>query len=244
MFDAIWINAKLATMTGNQPYGLIEDGAIAVQKGRIAWVGPQAQLPAKPSQAPSRVHDVGGRVITPGLVDSHTHIIYAGEGLVDFEILARGGSRQELIKAGGGVRGMIGRTRAATEQQLYESTVRRCLRLIANGVCTVESKSGAGLDLETELKMMRVSRRLGRDLPLTVVSTFLGAHGVAPEFEGRTDEYIHFVAETVLPAAVKEGLVDAVDGFCDTIGFNHAQMDRLFSAARKYGLPVRLHADQ
>jgi imidazolonepropionase len=244
MFDAIWINARPTTMTEERPYGLIEDGAVAAFQGRIAWIGPSADLPDKPHRLASQVFDVEGRVITPGLVDSHTHVIYSSEGLADFEILARGGMREELINAGGGVRGMVKRTREASEEQLYLSTVRRCERLIANGVTTLESKSGAGLDLETELKMMRTSRRLGREMPLTVVSTFLGAHGVAPEFDGRPDDYIEFVAETVLPAAVQEGLVDAVDGFCDTIGFNRAQIERLFSAAQKYNLPVRLHADQ
>ena len=244
MFDVIFTNATLATMTTDSPYGLIEKGALAAREGRIAWVGPQDRLPGKLAELAHHIHDAGGRVITPGLIDSHTHVIYLREGLIDFEILARGGTRKELIEAGGGVRGQIGITRAATEDELYECTLPRCRRLIANGVTTVESKSGAGLDLETELRMMRVSRRLGRDLPLTVISTFLGAHGVPPEFDGRPDAYIDFLVETVLPAAVKEKTVDAVDGFCDTIGFNHAQLDRLFIAAEKYGLPVRLHADQ
>jgi imidazolonepropionase len=244
MFDTIWLNAKLATMTGEQPYGLIEDGAIAARGDRIAWVGLRAELPGEPQELASRVRDGGGRVITPGLVDSHTHVVYVGKGLLDFEILARGGSREELINGGGGVRGMIRRTRAAGDEELYRSSVEHCVQLIVHGVTTLESKSGGGLDLETELRMMRISRRLGRDLPLTVVSSFLGAHGVAPEYDGRPDDYIDFLVRTVLPAAVEEGLVDAVDGFCDTIGFSHPQIERLFAAAEGYGLPVRLHADQ
>lgn len=244
MFDAIWINARPAAMTADRPYGLIEDGAVAAQQGRIAWIGPSKDLPDEPRRLASEVFDTAGRVITPGLVDSHTHIIFNRPGLADFEILARGGTREELINAGGGVRGTVRRTREASEEQLYLSTLARCEQMIAHGVTTLESKSGAGLDLETELRMMRISRRLGREMPLTVVSTFLGAHGVAPEFDGRPDDYIEFVAETVLPAAVQAGLVDAVDGFCDAVGFNHAQIERLFAAAQQYSLPVRLHADQ
>ena len=190
------------------------------------------------------VVDVEGKTVTPGFVDSHTHMIYAGTGLKDFEILTHGGSRVDLVNAGCGVRGMVNKTRLAEEEELFCSARARCIQLISAGVTTLESKSGAGLDLDTELKMMRVSRRLGRELPLTVISTFLGAHGVAPEYEGRPDAYIDFLIKQVLPVGVREGLVDAVDGFCDAVGFNHKQIDRLFDAAKQSNLPVRLHADQ
>jgi imidazolonepropionase len=244
MHDAIWVNSNLATIASPGTYGLVQDGAIAVTERKIAWVGTLSELGKDPARIAKTVHDMHGYLITPGFVDSHTHIVYHSEGLTDFEILARSGTREELMRAGGGVRGMVRRTRQATEEQLFASTARRCWRLIASGVTTVESKSGAGLDLETELRMMRVSRRLGKELPLTVISTFLGAHGVAPEYDGRSDEYIRFLCEQVLPAAVREGLVDAVDGFCDKVGFSHAQIDRLFEKAKSFGLPVRLHADQ
>jgi imidazolonepropionase len=243
MWDALWINARLATMAGDG-YGLIEDGAIAAHGGRIAWVGPRAALPGPPADLAHVVYDEAGRVLTPGLVDPHTHIVHAGERCSDFELRLKGGTREDIARAGGGVRGTVFQTRAASDQALYEETERRVRELIANGVTSFESKSGYGLDFETELRIMRVSRELGRRLPVTVKSTFLGAHGVAPEYDGRPDDYIQFLARTVLPAAVQQDLVDQVDGFCDRLGFTHAQIGVLFDAATAYGLPVKLHADQ
>ena len=183
-------------------------------------------------------------MVTPGLVDPHTHIVYGEEGLVDFEILACGGGRWDLEKGGGGVGGMARRTRALSEEALYAATRARVSRLIANGVTTMESKSGAGLDKETELRQMRVSRALGKDLPVTVISTFMGAHGLAPEYAGRRDDYVDFMCNEVLPEAVKQDVVDQVDGFCDKVGFNHAQMGRLYAKAKSYGMGVKAHADQ
>ena len=178
-------------------------------------------------------------------MDPHTHIVYGEEGLDDFEVLSQGGGRWDLEPAGAGIWAMTRRTRALSEEALYAASRRRMSRLIANGVTTVESKSGAGLDKETELRQMRVSRALGRDLPVTVVSTFLGAHGLPPEeFAGRRDDYVTFMCEEVLPEAARQGIVDQVDGFCDQNGYSHAQVGRLFDCAQSFGLPVKLHADQ
>ena len=243
MWDALWINTRLATMAG-AGYGLIEDGAIAAEGGRIAWVGERAALPAPARELARIVHDEAGRLLTPGLVDSHTHIVHAGERCSDYVMRNGGAGRDEIAAAGGGVRGTVYQTRAASDEALWDQSVRRVRELIANGVTTFESKSGYGLDLETELRIMRISRALGRRLPVTVKSTFLGAHGLAPEYDGRPDDYVLFLARTVLPAAVQQDLVDAVDGFCDLLGFTHAQIGVLFDAASAHGLPVKLHADQ
>lgn len=241
MYDLLLTHANVATMDGDRPFGLIEDGAVAVADGKIAWIGPSREAPEGRA---ARVRDLGGQVLTPGLVDPHTHIVYGEEGLHDFEVLSQGGGRWDLEPAGAGIWEMARRTRALSEEALYAASRRRMSRLIANGATTVESKSGAGLDRETELRQMRVSRALGEDLPVTVVSTYLGAHGLPPEFAGRRGDYVAFMCGEVLPAAAREGLVDQVDGFCDRNGYDHAQIGRLFDCARSFGLPVKLHADQ
>ena len=244
MWDALWVNLRIATMAGSAPFGLIEDGAVAAQGGRIAWIGDRAALPGEPEALARKVHDGRGWLMTPGLIDPHTHVVYAGDGVTDFELLTQGGTRAQMIAAGGGVPGLVRNTRGAGEDELYALTEGRVKQLIAHGVTTMESKSGAGLDFETEMRSMRISRELGRRLPVTVVSTFLGAHSVGPEFAGRWDDYVEFLCATVLPAAMREGIVDAVDGFCDQTGFNHAQISRLFEVATANGLPVKLHAEQ
>jgi imidazolonepropionase len=244
MWDTIWVNGRLATMAGGAPFGLIEKGAVAAEGGTIAWVGPEAALPGAPAALAREVHDLGGMLLTPGLVDCHTHVVYFGDGVFDFEIFIRGGTREELLAAGGGVQRMVRLTRAADDEAIYAASAKRVAQLVAHGVTTLESKSGAGLDLDTELRCLRISRALGKELPLTVVNTFLGAHGLAPEYKGRRDDYVEFLCRTVLPAAFQQGLVDAVDGFCDRSGFDHAQIAKLFEAARAYGLPVKLHAEQ
>ena len=240
MFDLLFTNATVATMADESPFGLVRDGAIGIADGKIAWVGPAAQAPREAGT----VRDLDGKVVTPGLVDPHTHIVYGEEGLIDFEVLSQGGQRWDLEPKGGGVGALVRRTRLLSEEAIYAASRARMSRLIANGVTTVESKSGAGLDHDTELRLMRISRALGRDLPVTVVSTYLGAHGLAPEYAGRRDDYVDFMCDDVLPEAVRQGLVDQVDGFCDKAGFSHAQMGRLFDKARSYGLPIKLHADQ
>ena len=241
-FDLIIRNATLACMTGAQPYGLLELGALGVKDGRIGWLGLDQDFPVMLPDCP--VIHAGGMVVTPGLVDCHSHVVHVGDGLLDFELKITGATRDEIAAAGGGVGGLVARSRAASEEQLYAETVPRIEAMIASGITTLESKSGLGLDLASELNVMQVSRALARDFPLDVQSTFLGAHGVAPEYRGRADEYIDFLIERILPTAVRQGLVDAVDGFCDTIGFSPAQMTLLFEAARSHGLPVKLHADQ
>ena len=239
--DLLLTNGAVATMEGDRPFGLVANGAVGIAGGKVAWVGHASDLPAGGAAA---IWDLGGKVVTPGLVDPHTHIVYGEEGLIDFEVLSGGGQRWDLEPRGGGVGALVKRTRLLSDDALYEASRARMSRLIANGVTTVESKSGAGLDKDTELRLMRISRALGRDLPVTVVSTYLGAHGLAPEFAGRRDDYVDFMCNEVLPEAVRQDLVDQVDGFCDKVGFSHAQMGRLFAKAQSYGLPVKAHADQ
>jgi imidazolonepropionase len=244
MWDALWWNGKLATMVEGAPFGLIERGAIASRDGRIAWVGPESALPGPPAALARTLNDLNGRLLTPGLVDCHNHAVYYGDALADFELLTQGGTRSDMIASGGGVQGLVRQTRAASDAQIHAASAARVARLIANGITTMESKSGAGLDLETELRCLRISRRLGEELPVRIVTTFLGAHGLAPEYRGRPDDYIEYLCQVVLPAAVREGLVDQVDGFCDSTGFSHAQITRLFEVARAHRLPVKLHAEQ
>jgi imidazolonepropionase len=244
MWDSLWINAVVATMEPGGPYGLIDNGAIGVDQGRIAWVGEAAALPGPPTTLARAIHDAERRVITPGLVDCHTHIVHAGHRRTDFEMRIAGATRADLAKVSGGVRGTVLQTRRASDEQILKESAARISALIASGVTTMESKSGYGLDNDTELRILRISRELGKRMPLTIKNTFLGAHGVAPEYQGRPDDYIDFLCGTVLPNAVQQGLVDAVDGFCDRIGFTHAQIGKLFDAATAHGLKVKLHADQ
>src|SRR5258708_2514701 len=243
MWDSLFINARLATMA-SAGYGLIDDAAMGVRAGRMVGLGAMAALPAPAAELAAVVHDEAGRLLTPGLVDPHTHIVHAGERCSDYVLRNGGAGRNEIAAAGGGVRGTVYQTRATSDEALYEQTAGRGRQLIANGVTTFESKSGYGLDFATELRIMRISRELARRLPVTVKSSFLGAHGLGPEYDGRPDDYMAFLAHTVLPAAVQQDLVDAVDGFCDRLGFSHAQIGVLFDAARAHGLPVKLHADQ
>ncbi len=240
--DAIWANARLATMVAG--YGAIEDGAIAVGDGRIAWVGARAALPPALRGARTREHDAGGRWITPGLIDCHTHLVYAGSRAGEFEQRLNGATYEEIARAGGGIRSTVAATRAASEAALLEASKPRLRALAAGGVTTVEIKSGYGLEAGAEAKMLRVARALGEALPVTVRTTFLGAHALPPEFEGRADAYIDEVCERMLPAIARTGLADAVDAFCDRIGFTREQTTRVFEAARRLGLPVKLHAEQ
>jgi imidazolonepropionase len=240
MFDLLLRGACVATMQEGKPFGLIANGAVGVLAGKVAWIGPDATA----TGGAREVWHLAGKVVTPGLVDPHTHIVYGEEGLIDFEVLSQGGKRWDLEPRGGGVGHLVKRTRLLSEQAIYDKSRARVSRLIANGVTTVESKSGAGLDRDVELSLMRVSRALGKDLPVTVISTYLGAHGLAPEYAGRRDDYVAFMCDEVLPEAVRQGVVDQVDGFCDKVGFNHEQMGRLFARARSFGLGVKAHADQ
>ena len=238
----VWENARIATMTPSVPdYGAIEDGAIAVSDGRIAWVGPRRELPAVKD---AMVHDAGGGWITPGLIDCHTHLVFAGDRSAEFERRLKGASYEEIARAGGGIRATVASTRAASEDELYSASLKRLHMLMAEGVTTVEIKSGYGLNVDSERKMLRVGRRLGADLPVTVRTTFLGAHALPPEYDGRQRDYVDLVAGTMLQAIAAEGLADAVDVFAEKIAFTREEATRIFDAARKLGLPVKLHADQ
>jgi len=249
-WDAIWIGLGLATMAGEAetPYGRIDDGAIAVADGRIAWVGPRDALPGSPGDLARVVNEPdglsGGLWATPALIDCHTHIVHGGNRAREFEMRLQGASYAELAAAGGGIRSTVSATRAATNEELLDSACRRLVPLLAEGVTVVEVKSGYGLDLETELRMLEVARALPDFLPVDVVTTFLGAHALPPEWDGDADGYIEFVCDEVLPAAVERDLVDQVDAFCEGIAFSPAQVARVFEAARRFDLPVKLHAEQ
>jgi imidazolonepropionase len=225
-------------------YGEIEDGAIAVRGGRIAWVGARAALPAALRTSATREHDAGGRWITPGLIDCHTHLVYAGSRAGEFEQRLNGATYEEIARAGGGIRSTVAATRAASEAALLDASKPRLRALAAEGVTTVEIKSGYGLEAGTEAKMLRVARALGNALAVTVRTTFLGAHALPPEFDGRADAYVDEICERMLPEIARAALADAVDAFCERIGFSAAQTERVFETARRLGLPVKLHAEQ
>lgn len=244
MWDDLWTGAHLATMAaGEAPYGAIEDAALAVQDGRIAWLGPAAALTDAPERLAGRLHDAAGAWITPGLIDCHTHLVYGGDRAREFELRLTGASYEEIARAGGGIRYTVEQTRAASEEELYADALPRLRDLLAEGVTTIEIKSGYGLTLEDELKMLRVARRLGADEPVTVKTTYLGAHAIPPEFDRRPEDYIDTVV-AAMPEVAASGLADAVDAFCERIAFYPEQIARVFEAAGAVGLPVKLHADQ
>lgn len=222
--------------------GIVPDAAIAIAEGRIVWAGPAADLPAAhQGQAPQ---SLGGRLVTPGLIDCHTHLVYGGDRAREFDMRLNGAGYEEIARAGGGILSTVRATRTATEEQLLASALTRADHLIAEGVTTVEIKSGYGLDIETELKMLRVARRIGQERPIRIVTTWLAAHALPPEFAADRAGYIDRVVIAGMEAAQAEGLVDAVDGFCEGIAFSPAEMDRIFTHAAKLGLPVKLHAEQ
>lgn len=239
MWDVLFTNVHLATMVDG--YGEVRDGAIAVRDGRIAWLGPMEQLPADGQAA--RVHDGAGCWLTPGLIDCHTHIVHAGNRSDEFEARLNGATYEDIARAGGGIMSTVRATRAASEDELLQASLPRVRSLLAEGVTTLEIKSGYGLTQVSEAAMLRVARRIGRELPVDVATTFLGAHAVPPEFAGRADDYVDAVCAMMAPLA-DEGLIDAVDAFCERIGFTPAQTERVFAAAKALGLPVKLHAEQ
>jgi imidazolonepropionase len=250
-YDTLWINARLATMMpGGAPYGAIADGALAALDGAIAWVGARADLPAAPERLAARVIDAGGRWITPGLVDPHTHLVFGGDRIGDFERRVAGESYVAAAASSGncgggsGIAHTVAMTRAADEATLFANAAKRLRTMIANGTTTVEIKSGYGLDVETELRMLRVARRLGEELGITVRTTYLGAHVVPPEYAERRREYLALVCEVMLPRVAREGLADAVDVFCDTIAFSAEESSRVLDTARRLGLAAKVHADQ
>jgi imidazolonepropionase len=238
----ILTNGTVATMTGDAPYGLIPRAAVVIEGGRVAWAGPMADLPA--SGAPGETIDLDGRLVTPALIDCHTHLVHGGNRAREFEMRLEGASYEEIARAGGGILSTVTATRTAGEQVLLADALPRINALIAEGVATVEIKSGYGLDIDTELAMLRVARRIAQERPIRVRTSFLGAHAVPPEFQGRADDYLAGVCLPALRRAHAEGLVDAVDGFCEGIAFSPDQIATVFDEARKLGLPVKLHAEQ
>lgn len=245
-WDAVWTNVHLATLAGTagavDGYGTIRDGALAIDDGRIAWVGARRDLPAR--WRAETEHDGHNGWLTPGLIDCHTHLVYAGNRADEFELRLAGASYEDIAKAGGGIASSVRATRAAGEDELVAQAAVRLRQLVAEGVTTVEIKSGYGLDTANELKMLRAARRLAEACGVEVKTTFLGAHALPPEFAGRADDYIALVCEEMLPAVADAKLADAVDAFCERIGFTPAQTARVFDAAGKLRLPVKLHADQ
>ena len=237
----LYRRARIATMTAERPWGWIERGALLVDGERLHWVGHDDELPA--GLQPDVEVDLQGALVTPGLVDCHTHLVYAGDRAAEFELRLRGATYEEIARAGGGIRSTLAATRHAGDEALFDAAARRARQLMAEGVTTLEIKSGYGLAEEHEARCLAVARRLGRELPLTVRTTSLGAHALPPEFDGRPDDYIDEVIRW-LPDQHAQGLVDAVDAFCDHIAFTPEQTERLFGAARALGLPVKLHAEQ
>jgi imidazolonepropionase len=233
------VGARLATLAAHGPYGLIDDGALAFEGERITYAGARAGAPAA-----ERTIDVGGRLVTPGFIDPHTHLIYGGNRAQEWEQRLLGVDYAEIARRGGGILSTVRATRAAGDDALLRSAHARLARLCEHGVTSVEIKSGYGLDLRTELRMLRIARELGRQLPVDVRVTFLGAHTIAPEFCASPEAYVDMICDQMLPQIAAASLADAVDAFCETIAFSHAQTERIFTRATALGLPVKLHADQ
>ncbi|UMZ12527.1 imidazolonepropionase [Pseudomonas sp. MPFS] len=236
----LWQHCNVASMAQGS-YSIIEDAAIVTSGAHIEWIGRREQLPAGDYQ---QVHDLAGAWVTPGLIDCHTHTVFGGNRSGEFEQRLQGVSYAEIAAAGGGIASTVRATRAASEEALFLSARKRLLSLLRDGVTSVEIKSGYGLDLASERKILRVIRRLGEELPVSVRSTCLAAHALPPEYAERADDYIDHICNEMLPALAAEGLVDAVDAFCEYLAFSPAQVERVFIAAQKLGLPVKLHAEQ
>jgi imidazolonepropionase len=242
-WDRLLLNATLATFADDTPYGLVERAAIAMQHGRIAWLGRMNELPDAPVALADEVESLDGALVTPGLIDCHTHLVFGGDRADEFDLRLNGASYEDIARAGGGIASTVAATRAASEEQLYAQALPRARALLADGVTTLEIKSGYGLELDSERRMLRVARRLGRELGISVRTSFLGLHALPAEFGDRRADYVALVGD-MLRTLAGEDLVDAVDGFCETIGFSGAEIRGLFEQARELGLPVKLHAEQ
>ncbi|PAA21574.1 imidazolonepropionase [Pseudomonas fragi] len=236
----LWQHCNVATMA-NGTYSIIEDAALVTRDGYIEWLGPRQQLPTGEY---GQIHGLEGAWVTPGLIDCHTHTVFGGNRSGEFEQRLQGVSYAEIAAAGGGIASTVRATRAASEDELFDSARQRLRCLLRDGVTSVEIKSGYGLSLESERKILRVIRRLGEALPVTVRSTCLAAHALPPEFKDRADDYIEHICNEMLPALAAEGLVGAVDAFCEYLAFSPAQVERVFKVAQQLGLPVKLHAEQ
>lgn len=243
--DHLFLDARLATLAVGRPgLGVIERGAVAAKDGRIVYCGEAAELPARFRTESAEIVRCDGRWITPGLIDCHTHLVFAGDRAAEWELRQSGATYEEIALRGGGILSTVAATRAASEDALVRAALPRLDRLIAEGVTTVEIKSGYGLDPDNEAKMLRAAGHLAREREITVVRTFLGAHALPPEAAGDRDRYVAEVCDAQLPLIAKEGLADAVDGFCERIAFSADEIARVFDAARRHGLPVKLHAEQ
>ena len=244
-WDHLLLDCRLATIQENgAPYGAIVDAALGWKNGEIVFAGPLSSLPDRPDALASQVESAHGAWITPGLVDCHTHLVFAGNRAEEFEMRLNGKTYEEIARAGGGIVSTVNKTRVAMEEELFAQSLPRARALLDDGVTTIEIKSGYGLDLKNESKMLRVARRIGEHLRVTVRTTFLGAHAVPAEFAGRQSDYVDEICERVLPAIAEQKLADAVDAFCENIAFTPDEIRRVFSVARDHGLPVKLHADQ
>ena len=257
----LWRHAKLATMTTGSAWGWVEDGALLTEGDRIVWAGPDSDVPREAGAhvaahvaahlathvathvAPQAEHDLHGALVTPGLIDAHTHLVYGGDRAAEFEQRLQGASYEDIARAGGGIRATVAATRAASDDALFRSAAARARTLMQEGVTTLEIKSGYGLSATHEARCLAVARRIGAEMPISVRTTSLAAHALPPEYNGRADDYIT-AACSWLAEQHAAGLVDAVDAFCDTIGFTPAQTERIFQAAQQLGLPVKLHAEQ
>lgn len=246
-WDRIWIGGPVATLDpeiGEGDWGLLERGAVATLGEHVAWVGREDELPGTPEALAREVRLLDGALVTPGLVDCHTHLVFGGERAAEFERRAAGATYEEIAREGGGILSTVAATRAADEDTLFRDAARRRTTLLDEGVTTVEVKSGYGLDVETELRMLRVGRRLGRELPGSVLTTLLGAHALPEAFQDRREAYVDLVVEEMIPRAAEEGLADCVDAFCESIAFTSEECRRVLEAGRLAGLAPRLHADQ
>ena len=244
-WDGLLLDVGLATLLDNGvPYGAITDGAIGWRDGVITFAGARSDLPGEPHSLAHRVESLPGTWVTPGLIDCHTHLVFGGDRAQEFEQRLEGATYEEIARAGGGIVSSVRATRAASDDELLRQSLPRARALLADGVTTLEIKSGYGLEPEAERRMLRVARRIGVELGMDVRTTFLGMHALPPEYAGRRDEYVSLVCDTMLPSLAAEDLVDAVDAFCEGIGFTHDETDRLFRKATELGLPVKLHAEQ
>jgi len=238
--DLLLTDARIATMSGDD-YGVIDDGAIAISEGKIAWIGERQDLPGNTS---GDTRSLGGRWVTPALIDCHTHLVFAGDRSGEFEARQKGASYEDIARAGGGIMSTVKATRDASADELYAAALPRVQALAAEGVGTIEIKSGYGLNIDSELKMLAVARQLGEATPVTIRTTLLAAHTVPPEYKDKADDYIDLVCDELLPAVVTGHLADAVDAYCESIAFDGDQVARLFARATELGMPVKLHADQ
>ncbi|WP_233842386.1 imidazolonepropionase [Dyella sp. 2HG41-7] len=243
-WDLLLTHATLATFAGDSGYGLISDAAIACLDGKIAWLGSMRDLPSNAASSAREVHDVNGALITPGLIDCHTHLVFGGDRAQEFDMRLNGATYEEIARAGGGIVSTVRATRNASEDELFAQSLPRARALLADGVTTLEIKSGYGLELDAERRTLRTARRLGQALGIHVQTSFLGLHALPPEYKERRDDYVALVCSELLPTLANEGLVDAVDAFCEGIGFTRAETQRVFEHARQLGLRVKLHAEQ